>query len=240
MGVVAKNRFTTAIVAGGSSVSMGSGVCYVGNMEIQVNGAQTSLGPLAGETLGGLFERLNTHFDAEKCAVVGMKLDGASVDLAGQEGLWESPCASHRLLEVEVVPHFDLSRRTLSDLKEIITQSPGACIEAASLFQTGSPAEGLNRLDGIFQLWAVLFQSLSDAASFHHFRLADIKIGDRNLPELLSGLSDLIRRLQEAVKSRDYVTVADLLEYEMAEIVPGWIQALDAVLARVAPRHEPA
>ncbi|MGE4157653.1 MAG: hypothetical protein AB7F75_00995 [Planctomycetota bacterium] len=209
-------------------------------MEIRVNGAQTSLLSLEGETLGGLFERLNAHFDSEKSSVVGMSLDGKPVDLAGQEGLWDSSCSSYSLLEIEVVPHAELSRRTLADLKELVTQCPGACIEAASNFQTGSPAEGLKRLDNIFQLWAVLFQSFSDAASFHQFRLADVKVGGKVLPELLSGLSDLIRRLQEAVKSRDYVTVADLLEYEMVEVVPGWIQALDAVLALVASRHEPA
>lgn len=210
-------------------------------MDILVNGAQAPISPRPDETLGQLFERLNMHFDAEKLAVVGLRLNGAPVDLAGQESLWDTPCASHAKLELEALPHAELSRRTLADLKDLLTKCPGACLEAASLFQTGASQDALSKLDNIFQVWAVLFQSLSDAAKFHSFRLNDIVISGQALPAFLAALSEMIRRMQEAVKARDYVTVADLLEYDMAEAVPSWLMALDSVLERVnRPLHEPS
>ena len=202
-------------------------------MEIRIKGDKAALAPEEGETLGHLFMRIEDHCQNHGLTIVGCELDGTPADIARQRELSERPAGGFNLLVVDTVDNDNLAIETLTELKPLLEQLGPEAESTAAALQSGQ-TEGTNaRIDSILQVWAVLFETILNSSRLYAFRLEDVTCGDRNLSVMTNALSELLKEIEEALGNRDTVTVADVLEYEIAPSVGPWMEGVDAVIAHI-------
>lgn len=203
-------------------------------MQILINEQPSPLQPEVEETLGHLFMRLEDHCHRSGLTVVSCRLDGAPLDIAAQQDVSTRPANDFDSLDIEAVTNDRLAEQTLGELKPLLEEIPAEAEAAAAALQAGRQEEAHVKIDAILQVWAVLFETLSNASRLHSFTLSEVTCDDRSVDVMANALSDLLREIQEALESRDTVTVADVLEYEISPAVPVWLRAVDAVIDHLA------
>ena len=60
-----------------------------------------------------------------------------------------------------------------------------------------------------------------------------MQIEGKKADELLSEFAAQLRTVKEALENRDYVQLADILQYELQDVAPRWQCLLDQVVEQI-------
>jgi hypothetical protein len=200
-------------------------------MKILINDAESSLQPEENETLGHVFMRLEDLFQQRAESVLAVSLDENLISADQQTVISDEQSSIYETLNVQVVPTRSLPIHTLKEFMPLLKEVAPSCEKAAIDFQSGNIVEALSHVDSLFQVWAVLFQALTDSASILDFQLVDIKVEDSDVAAYTKSLTASLNEIKEALGNKDYVSVADILEYEISPATAKWLVAIDVLVA---------
>jgi len=187
-------------------------------MKISINGAEKEESSFQGETLKEVLDEIvKSHKDTY---IRRVWLEGQEVSSSAQDTLMTS-IASIELLELELANLKDLVATNLGNAKEYLEKLIPGFQKAADLFRLGNEQEAhkfyLQILDGID--W--FSQVVQTIVVSREKDLEGEKLKDRQ--EKLTGL---MTQMLEANQNKDWVLLADLLEYEMIPFYENWQAAL--------------
>ena len=190
-------------------------------MKISINGAETQEASFQGETLGAVLHAiLNSRQDSY---IRRIWLDGQEASSNTQDTL-KTSTASVELLELELALLQDLVSNNLTNAKEYLEKLISGFQKAADLFSMGNEQEAnqyyLQILDGIDWFSQVILTIVN--AQVDIFK-------EQTLEERQKKLTDLMAQMLEANKNRDWVLMADLLEYEMIPFYKDWQEVLSQI-----------
>jgi hypothetical protein len=196
-------------------------------MEVLINNAKSSLQPEFDETLGHLFLRLDDYFNQQEETVISVTVDGNELSIEQQKIISEEKAQTYDKLDIEMIPTNRLPIKNIDDLKPLIASVPEVAESIAVNLQSGNIEQAMKDTDSLLQVWAILFQVISDSAKLLTFQLSEVTVGDSNFQNLTTDLSKHLIEIKEGLTHRDYVTVADIIEYEISPAVEKWLPALD-------------
>lgn len=191
-------------------------------MEVYVDG-RSFVGDMGG-TVGDLLARLRGP-DGDRI-VVALRFDGQAVEGLAVDQLRAASLAEPGRLELQTDSARRLAARALGEVAEMLGQTHEHHVAIAELLAAGKQAKAMELLTACFTVWNSAEQSLTQASRLVGLRLdgADTSAGEM-IDRLRSGLGEI----KHALEIRDFVAVADLVEYEMPPVTAGWQKMLAAL-----------
>ncbi len=178
-------------------------------------------GPFEETRLGPLIERLQKERLPEGRFLVQLRVDGR--DHPGlSAALREQPLSEVGRIDLRFAPLETLIARNLENAKGYLERLLPGIDQAAQLFRTGKEQEAnqvfLQIIDGI-DWFAEVIDSVVEARKQDP---ATLRLGDQTYRDRKTRLLELTSQMMEANQNRDWVLLADLLEYELQPFYTDW------------------
>lgn len=100
-----------------------------------------------------------------------------------------------------------------------LAQIPDECRAVAVELQKGQWRPALGRIQALAPAIHAGLQQLAQCAQTRGLKLDDIQLNELPLSTLIRSLQSIMQDMNRAIQARDWVTVADLLEEDLAEAV---------------------
>lgn len=185
-----------------------------------------------GESLEDGLRRVHEQFGDADRIIVGVKCDGVHLlDQQLQDALVQ-PIGRFRCIEVMTSRPKELAVGALREASKALADVDGQRVELASLFSSGRTTDGMESLSRMLGVW----QQVHDVV-IKSLHVADIdadacRIDGAPINECLDEPRRQLVLIRDALGARDYVQLADVLEYEFGEAVQSWQRLIDHVRAR--------
>ena len=191
--------------------------------------------PLAAESLGlKTLGQVLAHLQKDSNRlVVHVLIDGEEPDLERLAQIKQAPLAGHSLY-IETADPREMALDVLGQVEAQLDEADRLKTEAADLLQRNQTTKALERLSGCFTTWQHAQESVLKTAQLLRIDLATIRVGERALQDVLVEFTGQLRAIRESLESRDYVTLGDVLLYEMTATCAQWRAALVAMRAAIS------
>jgi hypothetical protein len=174
------------------------------------------------------------HVQQDNRLVINLLVDGQEPDLAKMGHLRAAPLAGHTLF-IETAEPQAVALDVLAEVDAELSRGDRLKSEVVDYLQKNAPAPAMERLSGCFTIWNAARESLEKTTQLLRIDLEQITLeGGCTLASAMNAFADHLRQIKAALEARDYVTLADVLAYEMTETTGHWRQAIGQVRRAVS------
>ena len=194
-------------------------------MSVTVDHENLEVEALGLRTIGQVL----SHVHRDNRLVVNLLIDGRRPDFDRLPQVRRSPIDGHTLF-IETAEPREMALEVIAEVESQLREADRLKGEAVELLQkTGGGAKAMEKLSGCFSTWQSAQESVVKVARLLRIDLDEIRVAGRSLSVLIGGFSGQLRQVREALEARDFVTLSDVLAYEMIETSAQWSGALSAV-----------
>jgi hypothetical protein len=197
--------------------------------DVFVDGAGHARGN-ACKTWGELLQELDAELGGRGLQLVVVRFDGVEEPAFREPSALALPLAAVQRVDVETATPDALLRQSLADFAEGIGQTADEVARVSGLFRQDdvSPAnEGLARLTGDLNTFAALVTTLrGPSVGIPSERLT---IDGVSPEEQIERLAAWLESLIGAQSNQDWLTVADILEYDIEPVLRAWRTRLETL-----------
>jgi hypothetical protein len=129
----------------------------------------------------------------------------------------------------------ELSLTMLGKLAALIEWLAPQHKEVAGELERGQTQHALDRLNGIISAWQQIQAAYGNLAKMLNLSLKDLAVREVNGEAVLEEFCRQLGEMQTALKNKDFVLLADILQYEMDGAEANWMGLLEATLEIVEP-----
>jgi hypothetical protein len=196
-------------------------------MKLWINGEEDSAS-YTQDTLGDLLDHLQEKKNAQNQFLLKVQVDDQTVEFAAPNVRKTALTAIQKLdIEFEGLPV--LIDRNMSNAENYLSRLIPGIEKASELFRTGNEQEAnryfLNIIDGI-DWFSQVMDSIIEAKKID---LSNTPFNGQTIQARKDKLLDLTQQVLEANKNKDWVLVADLLEYEIFPYYQDWAAILPEI-----------
>jgi hypothetical protein len=188
-------------------------------MKVSINGVEQEESDFKGDTLGAMLDSMVKKTPGSY--IRRMWLDGKESPSDDREALQKIP-SDIDSLEVELANLKDLVATNIANALDYLKKLIPGFEQAADLFRTGNEQEAnkyyLQILDGIDWFSQVVSVIMEPDEGETELPDAD----GESLQVRQKKLTDLMNQMLEANQNKDWVLLADILEYEMVPFYKDW------------------
>ena len=193
-------------------------------MSVMVDQERLEVERLGLRTIGQVL----SHLQRDNRLVVNLLIDGHEPDFDCLPQVRQSPVEKHTLF-IETAEPCEMALEVLAEVEAQLEEADRLKGEAIDLLQRGLSVRAMERLSGCFTTWHNAQESVEKVARLLRIDLDDVRVADGSLADLVSEFSGHLRQIKLALEARDFVTLGDVLQYEMTETSALWRAALGAV-----------
>ncbi|HRK32414.1 MAG TPA: hypothetical protein PLD59_15220 [Tepidisphaeraceae bacterium] len=194
-------------------------------MPLVIDHQPVSIDQPGSRTVGEVLARLQK----QNRLVVHVLIDGEEPDLE-QPSVWRAASTHSHTVFVETTDPSAMARDVLDEVEHQIATAESLGCEAASLLQAGQQTKAMENLSACFKRWTHVQEAILKTSQLLRLDLSRVNLptGD-SLTKFFNSFSDQLRSLRTALESRDYVSLTDVLQYELPESATHWRAAVVAV-----------
>ncbi|MEE9259433.1 MAG: hypothetical protein V3U37_07790 [Nitrospinaceae bacterium] len=189
-------------------------------MKILINGKDESAS-FEGDTLGELIDKIQEKCSVDRNSITQMRVDKREVSIESTE-IRATPASQVETLEIEVAGISEIISRNITNAEDYLNKLIPGIERASELFRAGNEQEAsqffLKIIDGIDWFSQVLEMIIRAKRLDPGVALSDGK----SIQARQNRLVELTRQMLDAHKNRDWVLLADLLEYELFPFYEQW------------------
>jgi len=182
------------------------------------------------QTAFSLMEKIATEVFTSEEIVIAVHVNGKPLNDDSLAASDEKPLAE--INEISIKTEKDpkeFAVKLLTQVSDYLSQlSPGLC-EVADTLRAGNVEQAntllVQALDGLV-LFTELIGTIKNLSGFDD---SSIEIEGETLSSLEERLTEILKNIQSGQESEDWVTVADLLEYELATILQEWRDIIPSI-----------
>lgn len=188
-------------------------------MKLTVDGrddfpADTSSRPLA-DILCDVSEELHV----EGRAILAVLLDGSDINPDALSVEFANKTSDDvASLEIRSEPVLSLVGESLSDLEDVLPELPDACRGLSELFHGGENEEGVDKFHQLSEIWQVVKERQVQIFRALDIDADTIEIEGKPFSETATVLSETLGKAVGALLASDFITLSDLLEYELCPL----------------------
>ena len=206
----------------GAEVSRYLQVCIP--MKIFING-QDETSSFRGETLGDVLDQIQKKIIAEGRSITRLLVDNAEGSMDSVK-VRKTLVSQVGILEIGVASLSEVISRNIANAEEYLGKLVPGIERAAELFRNGSEQEAnqffLQIIDGM-DWFSQVIEMITQAKPMDP---TSPLFGGESIEDRQNRLFELTKQMVEANKSRDWVLLADLLEYELLPFYEQWAETL--------------
>ena len=190
------------------------------------------------KTLGDLLQELkNSHF-GDKEFITTISINGDMVDEEKRSGFENRPIDEITSLEINTDHPLNVSLRVLGNMVEFLRHLVVLINQSADKFRLDDETEAnkyfINCVEGL----QTFVDVLDKVRSLNDLDLSQIKHGSTSAAEKQDELLKVFNSLQVTQTNRDWIAVADLLEYELAPLVSDWKDLLPIISSELQKSND--
>jgi hypothetical protein len=185
--------------------------------------------PLAVEKMGlQTIGQVLGHVQQGNRLVINLLIDGKAPDLGGLGAVRRSPLDGHTVY-IETAEPRAIALDVLLDVEQQLDQNDPLRGQAVDLLQQNQPERAQEKLHGWFHVWLTAQESVSKVSQLLRIDLDSLRAGGQPLSAVLQQFASRLREIKSAIENRDFVTLGDILAYEMTETEDDWREVLGAI-----------
>jgi hypothetical protein len=166
-----------------------------------------------------------SHLQRDNRLVINLLIDGQKPDL-GQMGQIRSAPLNGHILFIETAEPQELALEVLSEVDVQLEDGDRLKDEAVDLLQQNNPAAAMERLSGCFTIWNAARESIQKTTQLLRIDVERMEIAGRSLADLLLDFTDQLKQIKLSLEGRDFVSLCDILQYEMTQTTTHWRDAV--------------
>lgn len=197
-------------------------------MSVTIDHETLSTDDLGLKTIGHVLSHVHTR----NRLVINLLIDGEEPDLDRMGDVKRVPLNGHTLF-IETAEPRAMALEVLGEVELQLAEADRLKAEAVDLLHRNAAVRAMEKLSGCFSTWQNAQESLLKTGQLLRIDLCGITVGGRPLADVLNDFAVQLREVKLAMENRDFVTLADVLTYEMTQTSQHWREALAAMRAAV-------
>ena len=187
----------------------------------------------AQTTVGDVVEQVKTQLPTQQRMLVAIRCDGQEVASEKLEDVLASPIGSYAKVELATTSPRQLAVDALEGAAALFGETSGMTREVVELLNQGQTPRAMKLLGSCLDAWNQAGDSVRRTAQLLSLDLDTMQVEQQPLPELFDVLREQLTGVKEAIEGRDYVLLADILQYELPQTAERWERMIHAVRDRV-------
>jgi hypothetical protein len=181
--------------------------------------------PLAVDSLGlSTVGEVLAHVQRQDRLVTTMLIDGEEPDLDALAALRARPVTGHTLY-IETCPPTEIACEILAGTASQLESTDPLRIAAVEALRQNQPARAMEKLGGCLAAWQAAQQAVTQIAQLLKLDLELVRVDGESLHSIAENFVSQLREVRTCLENRDYVLLADILEYEASAATRRWIDA---------------
>jgi len=189
------------------------------------------------KTLGDLLQYLKNSRFGDREFISTISLNGESVNEDKRSGLENRPIDEITSVEINTDHPLDVSLRVLENMGEFLRHLAALINQSADKFRldddTVANRHFMNCVEGL----QTFVDVLDKVKSLNNLDFTQIKHGSASAAGKQDELLKVFNSLHVTQTNRDWIAVADLLEYELAPLVNDWKDFLPAISTELKKKN---
>jgi len=136
-------------------------------------------------------------------------------------------------LIIESIDSPDILINSLKEIKEHLHEQKIILESAAIAYQSGNDSQGMEQLLSFINFMFNYTRTCYQISPVFDISLKDIVIGAESLEEKNRELQILLNETVDIMENNDMISLADILEYEITEVMENLEQYVDLLLAKI-------
>jgi hypothetical protein len=198
-------------------------------MSVTIDHERLAADDLGFTTIGHVLSHVHTR----NRLVVNLLIDGEEPDLDRMGDVKRAPLNGHTLF-IETAEPRAMALEVLEEVEQQLAEADRLKGEAVDLLHRNAAVRAMEKLSGCFSTWQHAQESVQKTAQLLRIDLAVITVEGRCLADVLTDFAGHLREVKHAMEDRDFVTLADVLTYEMTETSRHWHEAIGALRGAIA------
>ncbi len=184
-------------------------------------------------TLGEILQWAGTQLSDSR-VVVQVRLEDRVLEGDALSAARKEPLADGTLAVVSA-DRRELSLTTLGKLAALIEWLAPQHKQVAASMEKGDVQLGLQRLQEILTAWQRIQLTFGNLARMHGIVLSELRVREVTGEAVLEEFCGQLGEIQTALERRDFVLLADILQYEIDGAVANWMGLLQSALGVIDP-----
>ncbi|MEM6561900.1 MAG: hypothetical protein AAF656_09875, partial [Planctomycetota bacterium] len=176
------------------------------------------------QCVGQVLDRLT----GEQRMVTSLLIDGGEPDLDALEQVRATALAG-RVVYIETASPGVVANDVLEQTILRLDEAEREAAAAADLDQQPDATPGVARLSHAFARWSEAQEAITQVLALFNLDPAAFE-----LPDTMHELSAHLREMKQAVEREDYVTLADVLNYDLPDTLGNWRGSVEQLRGTVA------
>lgn len=186
-----------------------------------------------GLTLQGLLDRVRPHCGPQRL-IVGVERNGAPLVADELCTALGEPLALVDQIDVTTGDQFQIVAAALRDVALQLDDTLLELPPLAGELQAGRVADAMKQVDGFIRVWQSTQRAVTESSALLGRDLTLRTYQDRPIQQHTADLLARLRELRDGFQARDFVLIADLMQFEMPALCETWRDLLRELADDVA------
>ena len=139
-----------------------------------------------------------------------------------------------RKIEIYTGTLAEIAMESITGAQDYLVKIENAAPALAIKFQDFPESEDFGNLGSLCEGFYVLSILLDKLASGYQLKLNEIIVHGRAVSEHLHKFADIVKQLNDAQEKKEYLLIADTIEYEILPIIQVWKDIFEALLQKIS------
>jgi len=191
-------------------------------------------------TIGQVVDQVKSALPDEQRMLVAVRCDGQDVLPDRLETVLAESVDRYEKLELETSSPWDLAASALSGAGELFAETQGLIEQVVDLLNQGQTTRAMDLLGNCLQVWNQASETVRRTAQLVGLDLDRIVVAGQPISDVFAKLREQLGSVKESLEGRDYVLLADILQYEVPATAQQWQQMIQVVLDQVETARQQA
>lgn len=199
-------------------------------MNIILDGNDDAMSCEDTDNLAGIIGEIKEYLNGLGKLITSVTLDGNPLTLDSiPDGLVE-PFIS---LEICTEMGDEMPTKMMLEVQGSLGRLKQVMMDTANKIQQGSIEEAMVLFAAVCDGWDTIHHAIETLARFKGLDLDSVEVDGESGVSILAHPAEFLREMEEALTTKDYITVADILEFEIAPLFPRFEKLVSEIATRV-------
>lgn len=203
-------------------------------MQVFVDELQIDEHAMLGGTLGEALKHVQTTLSAPHKIVTGVICDGEVVNADQMVTSLKQPLTDFGRVDVITSTREDLVIDVMNHASTSLEESETTSQTVAKLLTEGKSAAARESLASCLRVWQQIHDAVAKSISMLQVDPDSVVVREEPLIDALGRPREILLQIRDALVAGDEVLLADILQYEFADVVQTW----HAIIARLRRQAE--